>query len=162
MPIAMAKKTDKDNEQLATNRKARFHYQIGETIEAGMELKGTEVKAIRAREFSIDESFAVVTRGQVYLHNMHIQPYKFGNQFNHLPDRIRRLLLHKAEIRRFEAATSMQGLTLVPLDVHIKKGHIKVTLGLGKGKTHSDKRDTLKKKEADRETNRAIANARRR
>jgi SsrA-binding protein len=158
----MVKRPANENELLAQNRKARFNFHIGETLEAGMELRGTEVKAIRAREFSLDESFAVITKGQVYLHGMHIQPYRFGNQFNHAPDRIRRLLLHREEIRRLEAATGKEGQTLVPLDVHLKRGRIKITLGLAKGKALHDKRDTLRKKESQREADRAIAQARRR
>jgi SsrA-binding protein len=153
----MAEKPNKaSNELLAQNRKARFHYQIGETLEAGIELVGTEVKAIRAREFSLDESFAVITKGQAFVHNLHIQPYKFGNQFNHKPDRIRRLLLHKEEIRRLENATARQGLTLVPLDVHLKNGRVKLLLGVAKGKTTGDKRESLKKKASDMEVKRAM------
>lgn len=142
---------------LASNRKARHNYHILETLEAGIVLGGTEVKSIRNRELSIEEAFAQVRGGEVFLHNMHVRAYSHGNLFNHEPIRIRKLLLHRREIRRLAASAAKDGLTLVPLDLHLRHGKIKVLLGLAKGKNVSDKRETLKKKESDREARRAMA-----
>lgn len=150
------------NPVLATNRKARHNYQILDTIEAGIVLAGTEVKSLRNREMSIEDAFAVEHNGELFLHNLHIRAYSHGNIHNHEPQRIRKLLLHKKEIRKLGAQTSQQGLTLIPLDLHLRNGKIKVLLGLGKGKNVSDKRDSLKKKESDREARRAMAHANRR
>jgi SsrA-binding protein len=111
---------------------------------------------------SIEDAFAVEHKGELYLHNLHIRAYSHGNIHNHEPQRIRKLLLHKREIRKLSAQISQQGLTLVPLDLHLRRGKIKVQLGLGKGKNVSDKRDSLKKKESDREARRAMAHANRR
>jgi len=146
---------------LATNRKARHNYQILETIEAGIVLAGTEVKSIRNREMSIEEAFAVENRGELFLHNLHVRAYSHGNIHNHDPVRIRKLLLHKREIRKLSARIGQQGLTLVPLDLHLRRGKIKVLLGLAKGKNVSDKRETLKKKQSDREARRAMHHANR-
>jgi SsrA-binding protein len=149
--------TKADDPVLATNRKARHNYHILESLEAGICLGGTEVKSIRNRELSLDEAFAQEKNGEIYLHNMHVRAYSHGNLFNHEPIRIRKLLLHKREIRKLAAAASKQGLTIVPLDVHLRKGKIKVQIGLAKGKNVSDKRETLKKKDADMEARRAMA-----
>ena len=144
---------------LASNRKARHQYHILETLEAGLVLAGTEVKSIRNREVSIEEAFASENKGEIYLHNMHVRAYSHGNRFNHEPQRIRKLLLHKREIRKLIGTLAQQGLTLVPLDLHLKRGKVKVLLGLAKGKNVSDKRETLKKKQSDREARRAMAEA---
>jgi len=144
---------------LATNRKARHNYEILETLEAGIVLAGTEVKSIRNRELSIEEAFAVEQKGELYLHNLHVRAYSHGNIHNHEPQRIRKLLLHRREIRKLGAQISQQGLTLVPLDLHLRNGKIKVQLGLAKGKNVSDKRESLKKKQSDREARRAMATA---
>ena len=154
--------TSDSNHVLATNRKARHNYQILDTIEAGIVLAGTEVKSLRNREMSIEDAFAVEHNGELFLHNLHIRAYSHGNIHNHEPQRIRKLLLHKKEIRKLSAQISQQGLTLIPLDLHLRRGKIKVQLGLGKGKNVSDKRDSLKKKESDREARRAMAHANRR
>ncbi|MGA0333757.1 MAG: SsrA-binding protein SmpB [Kiritimatiellia bacterium] len=146
---------------LATNRKARHNYQILETLEAGIVLAGTEVKSLRNREMSIEEAFASESNGEMYLHNLHIRAYSHGNIHNHEPVRIRKLLLHKQEIRKIGAKIAQQGLTLVPLDLHLRRGKIKVLLGLAKGKNVSDKRDSLKKKDADRDARRALREANR-
>lgn len=146
---------------LASNRKARHQYHILETIEAGIVLAGTEVKSIRNREVSIEEAFASESRGELFLHNMHVRTYSHGNRFNHEPQRIRKLLLHKREIRKLTGTLAQQGLTLVPLDLHLRRGKIKVRLGLAKGKNVADKRQTLKKKQSDREARRAMAEANR-
>jgi SsrA-binding protein len=147
---------------LATNRKARHNYHILDTLEAGIVLAGTEVKSLRKREMSIEEAFAQENKGEMFLHNLHIRAYSHGNIHNHEPIRIRKLLLHKREIRKISAQLSQQGLTLVPLDIHLRRGKIKVQLGLAKGKNVSDKRETLKKKDADRDARRAINEANRR
>jgi len=147
------------NPVLATNRKARHNYEILDTIEAGIALAGTEVKSLRNREMSIEDAFAVEHKGEMFLHNLHIRTYSHGNIHNHEPQRIRKLLLHKKEIRKLSSQISQQGLTLVPLDLHLRRGKIKVQLGLGKGKNVTDKRDSLKKKESDREARRAMAKA---
>ena len=140
------------------NHKARRDYFIGDTYEAGLALKGVEVKSLRAARASIDEAFARVERGECWLYNVHIQPYEFGNRWNVDPLRPRRLLLHKKEIDRLAGELNVKGLALLPLQIFFNaKGLAKVTLGVGKGKTQVDKRETIKRKEADREVNRAIA-----
>ena len=140
------------------NHKARRDYFIGDTYEAGLALKGVEVKSLRAARASIDEAFARVEHGECWLYNAHIQPYEFGNRWNVDPLRPRRLLLHKKEIDRLAGELNVKGLALLPLQIFFNaKGLAKVTLGVGKGKTQVDKRETIKRKEADREVNRAIA-----
>ena len=147
---------------LSTNRKARHNYHISDTCEAGIVLTGTEVKSMRDNHFSLDESFADIERGEVWLQKMRIEPYKHGNQFNHEPVRPRKLLLHKEEIKRLTGKLAETGYTLVPLDAHLRRGRIKIKLGLGKGKAHQDKREDIKKRDAKREADRAIAQARKR
>jgi len=142
---------------LATNRKARHNYHILETLEAGIVLGGTEVKSIRNREISMEDAFAVEHKGELFLHNLHIRAYTHGNRFNHEAVRIRKLLLHKREIRKFAAQASREGLTIVPLDIHLRRGKIKVQIGLAKGKNQGDKRETLKARQSDRDTRRALA-----
>ncbi len=140
------------------NHKARRDYFIGETYEAGLALKGVEVKSLRAAKVSIEEAFARVERGECWLYNAHIQPYEFGNRWNVDPLRPRRLLLHKKEIDRLSGQLITKGMALLPLQIYFNdKGLAKVTIGVGKGKTQVDKRETIKRKEADREVNRAIA-----
>ncbi|MFT5122310.1 MAG: SsrA-binding protein [Kiritimatiellia bacterium] len=147
---------------LSQNRKARHNYTISDTFEAGIVLCGTEVKSIRDHLFSIDEAYADIENGEVWLHSMSIQPYKHGNRFNHEVVRPRKLLMHKTEINRLRSQLAEKGYTLVPLDVHMTRGKIKLKLGLGKGKAKVDKREDLKTRDAKRETDRAIADARRR
>lgn len=147
---------------LATNRKARRNYTILDRFEAGLSLQGTEVKSIREGNVSLDESFAVVERGNIELHNMHVQPYRHGNRFNHDPVRPRRLLLHRSEIDRIIGQVAEKGHTLVPLNLHLRHGYIKVELGLCRGKQQEDKREDLKKRTAQREADRAMAEARKR
>ena len=159
-PMSDARKNQ--DSVLSTNRKARHNYHIIDTYEAGIALVGTEVKSMRESHFSIDEAFAEVTNNEVWIQQMRIEPYKYGNQFNHQPVRPRKLLLHREEIRRLKSKLAEQGYTLVALDVHLRRGRIKVTLGLGKGKAHQDKREDLKKRDANREAQRAISDARRR
>ena len=138
------------------NHKARRDYLITETYEAGIELKGTEVKSLRHARASIDDAFALVERGQCWLYNAHINPYEFGNRYNVDPLRPRRLLLHKKEIDRLAGHLIAKGMALVPLKIYFTKSFAKVQLGLGKGKSQVDKRETLKRKTAEREIDRAL------
>jgi SsrA-binding protein len=139
------------------NHKARRDYLITETYEAGIELKGTEVKSLRNARASIDEAFARIERGQCWLYNAHINPYEFGNRYNVDPLRPRRLLLHKKEIEKLGTMTNTQGMAIIPLKIYFTKSYAKVQLGVGKGKTQVDKRETLKRKTADREIQRALS-----
>ena len=138
------------------NHKARRDYFITETYEAGMELKGTEVKSLRNARASIDEAFARVERNQCWLYNAHINPYEFGNRNNVDPLRPRRLLLHKKEIDKLASQLNVKSMALVPLKIYFTKGFAKVLLGIGKGKAQYDKRETIKRKTAEREINRAL------
>ncbi len=140
---------------IVTNPKARRDYLILETYEAGLVLKGTEVKALRAGKGQIGDAFARVENDQVYLHNAHIDEYTFGNQQNHQPKGVRKLLLHKSEIRKLFSLASVKGNAILALSLYWKNGKVKVLLGVGKGKVEFDKREDIKKREADRETKRA-------
>ncbi|OHB46859.1 MAG: SsrA-binding protein [Planctomycetes bacterium GWF2_40_8] len=143
-------------EIVSTNKKARFNYEIIEKIEAGISLKGTEVKSIRNRNVSIGESYAQVKDNEVFLHNLHISPYEQGNRENHEPVRVRKLLLHKHEIKKLAAKTQLKGLSLVPLSIYLRKGKIKVELAIGRGKRLIDKRESIKKKSVEREIERIV------
>lgn len=145
-----------DTNNLVTNKAARRDYFILETYEAGIELKGTEVKSLREGNANLKDSFARIMKGQVFLYNMHISPYEFGNIANVEPKRERRLLLHKSQIRKLIGETSQKGHTLVPLSAYLKGGRVKIELALVKGKLLYDKRETLKRREADREMQRAL------
>ncbi|MEW5550046.1 SsrA-binding protein SmpB [Peribacillus frigoritolerans] len=142
--------------QLAQNKKAYHDFFIEQTFEAGIVLKGTEIKAIRAARVNLKDAFAKIENGEIYLHNMHVSPYEQGNQFNHDPLRTRKLLLHKKEISKLIGITKETGYTIVPLKMYLKNGFAKVLIGLGKGKKQYDKRDDLKKKEAKRDIERAF------
>lgn len=142
---------------MAGNRRAFHEYHILETYEAGIALVGTEVKALREGKANLQDSFARIEHGEVLLHHCHIQPYSHGNIQNHDPLRVRKLLLHRNEIQRLLGKTQEQGLTLIPLKLYFNKvGRAKVELGLAKGKTGPDKRDSLKRREASREIQRGI------
>ena len=136
---------------VADNRRARFDYEILQTFEAGLELKGSEVKSLRENQASIKESFAMIRDEEVFLINSYIAPYESANIFNHDPRRERKLLLNKREISRLMGKTLIRGYTLIPLKIYFKRGRAKVDLALGKGKKVHDKRDDIKKREADRE-----------
>jgi SsrA-binding protein len=140
---------------IVTNSKARRDYLILETYEAGIVLRGTEVKALRAGKGQISDAFARVENDQVFLHNAHIEEYAQGNLQNHQPKAVRKLLLHKSEIRKLFSLVSVKGNALVPLSFYWKNGKVKVALGVGKGKVQFDKRQDLKKRESDRELKRA-------
>src|SRR6266487_4209764 len=141
---------------IASNRKARHDYTILDTYEAGVSLMGTEVKSLRLGRASLADAFATVDDGEVWLRNLHIPEYVQGTWTNHTPRRTRKLLLHKGEILRLIGKTKEGGLALVPLSMYFKDGKVKVELALAKGKKSWDKRQTLAKRDADRETNRAI------
>jgi len=159
----MAKKKQEPSDGykvVADNRQARFQYEILETYEAGIALKGTEVKSIREGKVNLRDGFANVRDAEVWLHNVHISPHSMTNQaYNHDPRRKRRLLLHKAEIRKLIGKVEEKGLTLVPLKMYLKKGYVKVSIALGRGKKLHDKRDSLKQKQAKREIERATKGA---
>jgi len=140
---------------IVTNSKARRDYHILETFEAGIILRGTEVKALRAGKGQISDAFARVEGAEVFLYNAHIDEYAQGNLQNHSPKATRKLLLHKSEIRKLFELASVKGNALVPLSFYWKNGKVKVALGVGKGKAQFDKREDLKKREADREVKRA-------
>lgn len=140
---------------IVTNSKARRDYHILETFEAGIVLHGTEVKALRAGKGQISDAFARVEGDEVFLYNAHIEEYAHGNLQNHEPKAIRKLLLHKSEIRKLFSLVSVKGNALVPLSLYWKNGKVKVALAVGKGKVQYDKREDLKKRESDREMKRA-------
>jgi len=152
--------TDHAPKKLAANRKALFEYSVLQRFEAGIELFGTEVKSVKGGSASLVGGFAREDGGQVWLHGINIPPYEQGNRFNHAPDRPRRLLLHKREIEKLAAQTQQKGFSLVPLSLYLKRGIIKVELGLCKGKTHADKRETLRRKTEDLEIRRTVASYR--
>ncbi len=144
---------------IATNKKAYHDYFIEETFEAGIVLTGTEVKSARAGKINLKESFCRIKDGEVYINNMNISEYEFGNRENHEPTRMRKLLLHHAEIDKLIRQTEQKGLALIPTKIYFKKNYIKLELGLGRGKKLHDKRETLKRKEADREMAKVMKNA---
>ena len=143
-------------EIVSTNKKARFNYEIIEKIEAGISLKGTEVKSVRNKNVSISESYAQIKDNEVFLHNLHISPYEQGNRENHDPIRVRKLLLHKQEIKKLVNKIQLKGLSLVPLSIYLKKGKIKIELAVGRGKRLVDKRESIKKRAVDREIARIV------
>src|SRR5690554_5272345 len=133
---------------IVKNRKALHDYQIIDSLEAGISLKGTEVKSLRLGKVNIRDSFAKIKDGEVFLHGMHISPYEQGNRFNHDPLRIRKLLLHKREINKLVGKIQEKGYTLVPLNMYWKNGKCKVNLAVAKGKRLHDKRETIARKDA--------------
>ncbi len=145
---------------LCLNKKAWHDYTIEETYEAGIALQGTEVKSLRMGKGNLKDSYVLIENEEAFLHNTHISPYPFGHQFNHEPERVRKLLLHKREIRRLSGKTNERGYTLIPLKIYLKNGKIKTSIGLAKGKTLYDKREDLKKRSADREMEKALKDRR--
>jgi SsrA-binding protein len=150
----MAKK--RGIKSIASNRKARHQYHILESYEAGIVLKGTEVKSIRQGHVNLAESYAQIKNGELFLVGCHISPYEQGNRFNVDPLRDRKLLMHRREIDRLYGQVKQQGLTLVPLELYFKDGKVKVSVGLARGKKDYDKRRDLARKEADREIERSL------
>jgi len=143
-------------ELIARNKRARHDYEILDTWETGVVLAGTEVKSLREGKANLTDAFGVIKDGEVFLLNLYIGSYTQGNNFNHEPTRTRKLLLHRREIRRLIGAVERQGLTLVPLDLYFKKGRVKARLALVRGKKLHDQREDLKKKDAEREMQRAL------
>ena len=157
----MKSEREEAQKNVAENRKAFHDYHILETFEAGLVLLGTEVKAIREGNVNLRDSYAQVNDGEVWVYNIHIKPYSHRGYSDHEPTRKRKLLLHRQEIRKLIGRTVERGMTLVPTRMYFKNGRVKVALGLAKGKQTHDKRETIKRREADRET-RAAVKARRR
>lgn len=141
---------------IVSNRRARHDYHILETVEAGIVLQGTEVKALREGKANLQDAYASFERGELWLHNLHISPYEQGNRFNHDPMRPRKLLLHRRELRKFIGKVEQKGLTLVPLDLHFTRGVAKVTLALVRGKKLYDRREDVKRRDAEREMARSL------
>ena len=154
------KKPKTKDAPLAQNKKARHDYQILETIEAGLVLTGTEIKSVRERRINLKDGFAQIHNGEAWLMNVHISEYTQGNRFNHDPLRARKLLLHKKEIQKLTGQTSEKGITIVPLKVYLKHGFAKVLLGIAKGKHDYEKRETIKKRDQEREIRRTLKNYR--
>jgi SsrA-binding protein len=157
-PGIMTDKTERELAQsnIAENRKAYHDYHLLETFEAGIVLLGTEVKAIREGRVNLRDSFARINDGQVYLYNVNISPYSHRGYADHEPLRERKLLLHRDEIRKLIGKTVEKGMTLVPVRMYFKKGRVKVAVSLAKGKKEYDKRETIKRRETDRETRAAV------
>lgn len=155
----MADKKDtaaENNDVIARNRKAYHDYEIIESMEAGIELRGTEVKSCRLRSVSLNEAYAQIEKGELFVFGLSISPYSHGNRFNHEAVRRRRLLMHKKEILKLSGRVKEKGFSLIPLKVYLKRGRVKVELGVGRGKTYGDKRETLKKRQDDLDVRRSI------
>ncbi|TVP66891.1 MAG: SsrA-binding protein SmpB [Leptolyngbya sp. LCM1.Bin17] len=143
---------------ISDNRQARHQYEILETYEAGIELLGSEVKSIRQGKVNLRDGYAQIKNGELWLHNVHVSPHSMTNKvYNHEAKRTRKLLLHRDEIRKLIGKVEQKGLTLVPLKLYLKQGWIKVTIALGRGKKLHDKRESLKRKQEKRETERALS-----
>jgi SsrA-binding protein len=153
-----AEKTEREKAQrtIAENRKARHDYHILDTWEAGIALLGTEVKAIREGRVNLRDSFARVDRGELWLENVHISPYSHRGYADHAERRPRKLLLHRHEIRKLVGSVAEKGMTVVPLELYFKNGRVKALIGLAKGKQAHDKRETIRRREVDRETRAAV------
>lgn len=147
---------EKKDKQIASNKKARRDYSIEETYEAGIVLKGTEVKSIRKGKVSINEAYCSVSKGEVFINGMHVSPYEFGSIHNTDPIRVRKLLLNRREINKIVGKISEKGYTLVPLSVNLRNGLIKIDIALAKGKKIYDKRADIAKKDADRRIEQAL------
>jgi SsrA-binding protein len=141
---------------IATNRRARFNYEITETYEAGIALLGSEVKSLRAGQADLKDSYASVRGGEMWLVGLRISPYEYARDGGHEPERERKLLLHRREIDKIGSVLAEKGLSLLPMRLYFKDGKVKVELGLGRGKAQRDKRETLKRRQADREMERAM------
>lgn len=147
---------NKSKKIISTNKKAFHDFSILERYTAGMVLSGTEIKSIRSGRINLKDSYAHIDNGEIWIHKMHISPYEQGNRYNHDPERIRKLLLTKQEIRKLIGTTKESGITLVPLELFLENGWAKLEIGVAKAKKLHDKRDTLIKKTTDREIERAI------
>jgi SsrA-binding protein len=156
MPRDPKPDAESEIQSIARNKRARHDYHILETWEAGLVLAGTEVKSLREGRANITDAYGIVKDGEVYLLNLHISPYERGGYVNHEPDRTRKLLLNRREIRRMIGAVERQGLTLVPLELYFKRGKAKVALALAKGKQLHDKREATRERDVQREIARAV------
>ncbi|WP_125544409.1 SsrA-binding protein SmpB [Levilactobacillus lindianensis] len=154
--MAKTKSKKTPDNLLAQNRKARHDYRVTETVEAGLVLTGTEIKSVRERRINLQDGFAQIRNGEAWLMNIHISEYVQGNRFNHDPLRNRKLLLHKKQIHRLGLAAQNKGVTLIPLKVYLKHGFAKVLLGVAEGKREYDKRETIKRREQDRQIARVM------
>ena len=154
----MSKQSQDGRKIIATNRKARHEYEILDKIEAGLVLTGTEVKALRQGRASIGEGYALIEGGEMWLHEINIPEYTMGNRANHAPKRPRKMLLHKQEIIRLFSKTSEKGLTLVPLTLYFFRGRVKIEIGLCKGKKAYDKRESIRKRDQDRDLKQQMKN----
>jgi SsrA-binding protein len=141
---------------LAVNRRARFNYTVEDSLECGVELKGTEVKSLKDGKFSFSDAYAKIEKGEMWLVGLHITPYRFGNIHNHDPDRPRKLLAHRQEIKRLTRKVTERGLTLVPLSFYLRGGLVKLELGVCRGKKTVDKREAIRRRDQQRETDRAL------
>jgi len=148
----------KKNEEnlIAQNKKARHDYFVEDTYEAGLVLTGTEIKSVRAHTVQIVDAYVQIKDGEAWIYNMHISEFKGGNRFNHVPNRTRKLLLHKKEISRLIGASQQAGYSLIPLKIYLKNGYAKLLVGVCKGKKNYDKRDALKEKDTKRDIERAL------
>jgi SsrA-binding protein len=153
LPAAKARSGDR---VVAQNRKARHEFHVLETWETGIVLQGTEVKSLREGKANLQDAFATLQGGELWLYNMHVSPYEQGNRFNHDPMRPRKLLLHRSQLRKLVGQVEQKGLTLVPLDVHFVHGLAKVNLALVRGKKLHDKRDTLRERAVARDMERGF------
>lgn len=142
---------------IAENRKARFDYFIEDTYECGIELQGTEVKSVKNGNISFPDAFAEIVNGQVWIKNFHISEYSYSSVFNHNPDRPKKLLLHKEEIKKLTRKVETKGYTLIPISFYLKKGLVKVSLGVCKGKKQYDKRATIKERDVKRDLQREFS-----
>ena len=149
---------DNSRKIITKNKKAWHDFFIGDTLETGISLAGTEVKSIRAGNVNLKDSYCIVKNGELLIRGMHISPYEKGNIFNKDPLRDKKLLAHKAEIRKLEAAKALDGMALIPLQVYLKRGRVKVEIGVAKGKKMYDKREDMAKRSAERDIEQAMKN----
>ncbi|SDS68797.1 SsrA-binding protein [Paenibacillaceae bacterium GAS479] len=153
----MAKNKDQSQKPLAQNKKASHDYFIEETYEAGIVLMGTEIKSLRTGKANLNDSFATIRNGEIFLHNLHISPFEQGNRHNPTdPTRARKLLLHKPQIAKLFGQSKQEGFSIVPLKIYVRNGFAKILIGLGKGKKEYDKRETAAKRDAQRDIQRVL------
>ena len=152
----MAAPTTKGRKRVAENRKARHDFELLDFYEAGIELKGTEIKSVRNGKVQLKDSYISIRNGQALVKGMHISPYEFGNRFNHEEDRDRRLLLHKNEILKLDQQVRLKGMTLVPVSLYLTHGLCKLEIAVARGKNLQDKRETAKNRDAEREIRKAM------
>ena len=152
----MAASTTKGRKRVAENRKARHDFELLDFYEAGIELKGTEIKSVRNGKVQLKDSYISIRNGQALVKGMHISPYEYGNRFNHEEDRDRRLLLHKNEILKLDQQVRLKGMTLVPVSLYLTHGLCKLEIAVARGKNLHDKRETAKNRDAEREIRKAM------